>query len=479
MQRNEAYPPDRTTDPTNSMSDVTSVDSQSLDSEQEPRQVEDAGSRASTPSWMRNAALVLGFGTMAIASGLVGLALSLSLPLPERLASGETAEPPSLSELLKKGVRHRITRPVNILVMGIDEVPEAEANTDEVFAGRSDTMILAQINPDTQSVSLLSIPRDTQVEFPGRSQVSKINHANWIGGPRLAANVVSHNLGDVEIDRYVRFNTDSFKDLVDVLGGVEVFVPKPMQYEDQTQKLFIDLEQGWQVLDGEEAEQFARFRNDADGDIGRVQRQQVLLRALRDRLTTPSGIAKIPKILQLLQNNVDTNLATEEMLSLATFALDIEQNDLRMVMLPGRFSQQQEYAASYWLMEPNNVERVMQEYFGVSSVAYASNTVMDDGRAFRDLSIAVQNASSDPQGASEVARYLRSRGFNNVYLVRDWPEQNIQTQVIAQRGDLQGAGRVEDVLGVGEVVSASTGDLNSDFTIRVGNDWAQEPDLEL
>lgn len=431
------------------------------------------------PSWMHRAAWVLGFGTTAIASALVGLALSLSLPLPDRLVSSETAQPPSLPELLKKGVRHRITRPVNILVMGIDEVLEAEADTDEVFAGRSDTMILAQVNPDTQLVSLLSIPRDTQVEFPGRRQVSKINHANWIGGPRLAADVVSYNLGNVTVDRYVRFSTDAFQELVDLLGGVEVFVPKPMKYEDQTQKLFIDLEQGWQVLNGAEAEQFARFRNDENGDIGRVQRQQVLIRALRDRLTSPSVIAKIPQIIELLQTNIDTNLTPQEMLALATFSLDVDRDDLRMVMLPGRFSRQQEFTASYWLMEPNGVERVMEDYFGVSSVAYASNTVVDDRLSFRNLRIAVQNASSDPQVASEVAQYLRERGFNNIYIVRDWPEQNIQTQVIVQRGDLSGAARLENVLGVGEIVPSSTGDLGSDFTIRVGNDWLQEPDLEL
>lgn len=484
MQRKGACPPEQSTESAHGVSDSQFTEPQVLDSAAQSKPAQNGTSRSEHSALMRRAFWVLGFGTTAIASALVGLVLSISLPLPDRWVAEETSQPPSISELLKKGVRHRITRPVNILVMGIDRVPEAEPGTDEVFAGRSDTLILTQVNPETQSVNLLSIPRDTQVEFPGRRQVSKINHANWIGGPRLAADVVSYNLGNVEVDRYVRFSTNAFQDLVDLLGGVEVFVPEPMQYEDQTQKLFIDLDQGWQVLDGEEAEQFARFRNDEHGDIGRVQRQQVLIRALRDRLTSPSVIPKIPQIIQLLQNSIDTNLTPEEMLALATFALDIEQDDLRMVMLPGRFSRQQEYAASYWLMEPQNVERVMQDYFGVSSVTYASNTassdaVGDEGLSFRNLRIAVQNASSDPQVASEVAQYLRERGFNNVYVVQDWPEQNIQTQIIVQRGYLQGADRLESVLGVGDVVPSSIGDLSSDLTIRVGDDWLQEPDLEL
>lgn len=469
MQPKGAFPPEQPISNVSQQSQSSTVQSST----------QATGSLTGRSPWLRRLLWMLGFGTIAVASGVTGLALSLTLPLPEQFVSQESAQTQSFSDLLKKGVRYRITRPVNILVMGVDRVPEAELGTDDVFAGRSDTLMLAQVNPDEPSVNVLSIPRDTQVEFPGRRKVSKINHANWIGGPRLAADVVSYNLGNVEIDRYVRFSTEAFRELVDLLGGVEVFVPKPMQYDDHTQDLHIDLKQGWQVLDGAEAEQFARFRNDEYGDIGRVQRQQVLIRALRDRLTSPTVIPKIPQILQLLQTHIDTNLTSEELLALASFALNINQEDLRMVMLPGRFSQQREYAASYWIMDRSSVSRVMEDYFGISPITYASSSSLEQGRSFSDLHIAVQNASSHPQLASEVAQYLRERGFSNVYVVQDWPEQNLQTQIIVQRGYLQGATRMEHILGVGDVLPTSTGDLASDLTIRVGNDWLQRPDMEL
>jgi polyisoprenyl-teichoic acid--peptidoglycan teichoic acid transferase len=83
-------------------------------------------------------------------------------------------------------------------------------------------------------------------------------------------------------------------------------VPERMEYEDQTQQLKIDLYPGQQVLNGEQAEQFARFRNDENGDIGRVQRQQQVIRALREKLTDPRLIPRIPQAIQIFQDYIDT-----------------------------------------------------------------------------------------------------------------------------------------------------------------------------
>jgi hypothetical protein len=241
-----------------------------------------------------------------------------------------------------------------------------------------------------------------------------------------------------------------------------------MEYKDDTQKLKIDLQPGWQTLNGSQAEGFARFRQDSNGDIGRVQRQQQLIRALRERLTNPTLVTRIPQIVQLFQKYIDTNLSLEEMMALASTGLNLEQENLHMVMLPGRFSTPDEYAASYWLMDAAGRDQVMQEYFNVG--AYTVTNPQTD-RA--DLRIAIQNASSDPNLGSKVATYLQSKGFNQVYVVEDWPDRLEQTQIIAQRGDLRSASDLETVMGTGQVVAASTGDLQSDLTIRVGDDWAK------
>ncbi|NJR65950.1 MAG: LytR C-terminal domain-containing protein [Leptolyngbyaceae cyanobacterium CRU_2_3] len=108
-------------------------------------------------------------------------------------------------------------------------------------------------------------------------------------------------------------------------------------------------------------------------------------------------------------------------------------------------------------------------FFDISSVA-----VLSQQTTFTNTRIAVQNASSDPTLGSKVAAYLQSQGFNNVYIVDDWSKREAQTQIIVQRGDLQGATMLEGILGFGQVISASTGDLDSDFTLRVGDDWSQQ-----
>jgi LCP family protein required for cell wall assembly len=410
-------------------------------------------------------------GLSATVSAVVGAVLVLMTPLPSAVAPEGSRQPLSLSDLWRQGFRYQITRPVNILVMGIDlpmNLPDGKDSSD-VFAGRSDTMLLVHVDPQSDAVSVLSIPRDTRVEIPDLG-VEKINYANVAGGPKLSAQVVSRTLNGITIDRYVRVSTGAFRELVDLMGGIEVYVPERMQYTDNTQKLNIDLQPGQQHLNGQQAEQFARFRHDNYGDIGRVQRQQQVIRALREKVSDPAMITKLPQAIELFKKYIDTNLSMEEMLALADMGLDLNKDSFRMVMLPGRFSTPAESVASYWIMDPAAKDQIMQEYFDVSSVA---SVIQHHDR--KDLQVAVQNASGNPQLGSQVATFLQSQGFSNVYVIDDSGEAQAQTQIIAQRGDLESAKMVETVLGLGEVVPASTGDIQSDLTIRVGSDWAQKP----
>ncbi|MEM6426644.1 MAG: LCP family protein, partial [Cyanobacteria bacterium P01_D01_bin.128] len=377
----------------------------------------------------------------------------------------------SLRELWESGFRYRVSRPVTILVMGVDEVPEAGESSDDLLAGRTDTLLLVRVDPAAGTVSVLSIPRDTRMEIPGYG-VMKVNQANVEGGAPLSAETVSRNLDSLTIDRYVRISTGAFREIVDLVGGVEVLVPQPMEYIDQTQDLVIDLEPGLQVLDGNQAEQFARFRQDAYGDIGRVQRQQILLKALRNRLTNPTVLPRLPQIVRVLQERIDTNLSPEELLALANSALETESQDFRMVMLPGRFSQPGEFVASYWIMDETASDRVLNDFFRDEAVA-----LLSEDTAVRNLHIAVQNASEDPWVARQVVSYLREQGFNDLYLMQDWPTSLERTEVIAQRGDLNAAETIAEILGLGQAISESTGNLESDITIRVGQDWVSADEV--
>lgn len=407
------------------------------------------------------------FILVAITSATLGATLALVAPF--QLGPAEQGER-SLAELFQDNFQYGISSPTNVLVMGIDQVPEAEENSEEIFAGRSDTMLLVRLDPDYQDINVLSIPRDTQVEIPGLG-LTKINHANWKGGPELASQVVSQTL-DVSIDRYVRIGTGAFRELVDLVGGVRVFVPQRMSYEDQTQKLKIDLEPGWQMLNGDEAEQFARFRSDQYGDVGRAQRQQILLKALLKRLVNPLVLPQLPKIFKVMQKHVNTDLSFGEMVSILQLALQTNQDEVKMVLLPGRFSQPGEYNASYWIVDPAGVEQVMRNYFQAGSAAEQNL----EAPTLQNLKIAIQNASSEPQASRWVANYLAEQGIHNVYIDHDWPDTQRQTQVIVQRGDLEAARALQTALGKGAIAADSTGSLASDLTVRVGEDWVEAQD---
>lgn len=409
-------------------------------------------------------------GAIAITAGTLGALLT-----PLTFLGSEKG---AVERSWQQGFQYRLTRPVNILVLGLDRVPEAEVGSRQALRGRSDTILLVRVNPEQNAARLLSIPRDTQVMMAGIGP-TKINQVNVMAGPAFAAQVISRTLNGVAVDRYIRVNTGALRELVDLVGGVRVFVPQRMYYVDQTQKLEIDLAQGWQTLNGPQAEQFTRFRDEL-GDIGRVQRQQVLLKALAVRFTDPRVLARLPEIVDFVQRSIDTNLSLEEMLSLASFGRQMDHQEIQMVMLPGRFGTEEEGAASYWVMDPTGRDRIMNTYFEVPPLQAvfdaASGEVGPDPsekQSFQGLSIAVQNASGEPDRGSQVARFLIDQGFVNVYVDQDWPDTLATTQIIAQQGDLPGANYVLSLLEVGTVEANSTGVISSDLTIRVGMDLSQ------
>lgn len=208
-------------------------------------------------------------------------------------------------------------RPVQILVLGVDE-------RDEVFGSRTDTMLLVRIAGG--QVRVLSIPRDTLVRIEGHDE-SKINSAYTYGGTDLAKEVAGDLLG-LPVDYYAKVNLAGFRHLVDLMGGVQFNVPKAMHYVDPTDDTVIDLEPGLQRLDGEKAEQFVRFRHDANGDdMGRVQRQQEFLKAAVEQALTPSNWLKLPQLLYTARSYVETDVPLGEQLRLAQALFKAKQAD--------------------------------------------------------------------------------------------------------------------------------------------------------
>ncbi len=265
-------------------------------------------------------------------------------------------------EVLIEGLGRKLDRPYQILVMGVDRVLEAPLGSPASFNGRSDSMLLVRLDPSDRTVDILSIPRDTQVPIPSYG-VTKINAANVYGGAALAQEVVSEKLNGVEIDRYVRLDTSGLAALVDAIGGVEVNVPKRMKYVDKTQKLNIDLYAGLQTLNGEQAEGFARFRYDEEGDIGRIKRQQIVLKAVKAKIANPAVVLRLSSLINIMEKHLDSNLSFDEMMAIATFSMTLKPEEIQSTSLKGRPSEANEFRFSYWIVSPDNVDQAIAGKF--------------------------------------------------------------------------------------------------------------------
>lgn len=431
----------------------------------------------------------LGMSGVAMISATAGALLAVSLtsqPLMQANLSASEAAVFGQGKISGEGFRFsELTRPVNILVMGMSILPQDTQNAPEsfkelgyfpqvnAFDGLADVMLLIRFDPETKKMTMLSIPRDTRIDLKGRGKI-KINSTNVHGGPALTAKSASELLGDVAIDRYVRINVLGVAKLIDALGGVDVYVPQDMKYHDHSQHLYIDLKKGQQHLDGEKALQLLRFRHDENGDIGRIQRQQIVIRALIDQVLNPGILTQVPQVLNVVKENIDTNLNVEEILALAGFGARTNRSNLQMLMVPGRFSQPGEFDASYWVPYRNQIRRMMTQHFDLPT----DNQVATREVNSRSLRVAIQNATGeDDANFQPLVNQLIRSGYRNVYIAKRIGKALEETRVIAQQGDQESAESMRSVLGFGEVRVESTGSIGSDISIQVGQDWLKNQPL--
>lgn len=360
--------------------------------------------------------------------------------------------------------QYQLKKPMNILVLGIEPVPGTVEGSPESFAGTSDTMLLVRVNPQDKSIRVLSIPKGTMISIPEEG-LNKVSQANAFGGPVLAVRVVSRSLSNAPIHRYIRISTAGMQQLVDQLGGVEVFVPKTMQYRDSAQNLSIDLVGGWQTLNGEQAEQYVRYREEASGDLERVQRQQTMLLALRERLWSPKVLPRLPQLTRVMRKYFDTNLKLEEMMALVNFTLKVEKDDFQMTMLPGIFSRLSADPDSYWL-NLTGQGNLLSDYTGVNLAS-----LRQSNKPLTSLRIAVQNTDNRPEQTQKVIETLKKQGFTKVYAVPNWPDKRAKPEIIVQKGNIAAAQELQQILGINHIDVSATGDIESDLTIRIGKDW--------
>lgn len=242
---------------------------------------------------------------------------SLRSIVPPYIEGGSTDDPVELSD-----------GAMTILFMGVD-AREGEAIDGEV---RPDSLMIVHLNPESNSCRILSIPRDSRVELPGYGY-SKINHALAVGGIEYEIEVVTQFTG-VPIDHYVLIDFNGFQDLVDAIGGVTIDVPQDFTAIDTT-----EFHAGEQQMTGKQALSYARHRGDNEGDFGRIERQQQVIRALIREANGLDIVTSINELLPAVGNNLRTDLSIAQIADIATTYKSIcTEEAISMVHLEGQIA---------------------------------------------------------------------------------------------------------------------------------------------
>ncbi len=205
------------------------------------------------------------------------------------------------------GDENRVPEPAKIppwMVFGSDKVTFILLGYDSVdeFAHRSDTLMVGAVDFYARKVRIVSIPRDTLVHIPGRG-FNRINAAYALGHEDLTRRTVEQFTG-VEIDYIVSVNYDGFVEVVDALGGVDMTVEHAMHYDDRRGDVHIHFDPGDYHFDGQQALEYARFRHDATGDFGRIERQQNLIMALFSQAVQPSNWKSLANVADIFLENI-------------------------------------------------------------------------------------------------------------------------------------------------------------------------------
>lgn len=216
----------------------------------------------------------------------------------------------------------------SILLLGIDtDDQRAGQGSSDSMQGRSDTMMVMTINPDTQKTTLVSIPRDTYTEIVGRGTEDKINHAYAYGKAAMSINTVQ-NLLDIPIDYFVSVNMEGIQQIVDAVDGIDI---TPSMSFSQSGYTFTEGQPTH--MDGAQALAYSRMRyEDPQGDIGRQARQREVVLSTLSKVASFNSILNYQSVLTTMEDNVMTNLAFNEMVSMfmnyRTALTDIEQLQL-------------------------------------------------------------------------------------------------------------------------------------------------------
>lgn len=410
--------------------------------------------------------------------------------------------------------------PMQVLLMGV---------SSDNGLKLTDTIIIGTYNPQKQTASLLSIPRDTFVgkNIKTGTGTDKIN-ALYQKSPEKTLEAVNKVTG-LDIQYYMVIDNQALIELVDVIGGVEFYVPRDMKYDDPTQDLHINLKEGLQVLDGNKAEQLLRYRHGNNGetyseedggsnDYGRMNTQRNFIIETAKQTLQAKNILNIGEIIDLIYEYVETNLSISVIKDYVPYAVNLDPNTIQSAVLPGVSIGPPQVPLWFFQVDEEETEALIEQLYGngdtegETTSGNTSNTTGDgsssntgstnengssntvstgnvSGTSETDkttnpteetgtvtkteaskIKVEILNGSGSSKTLSEVKKALTDKGYK---VTRTNSTTSTSKTTIINKTDVGTniENHIKGILGVGNISSSSVSSSNVDITIIIGKDY--------
>ncbi len=328
----------------------------------------------------------------------------------------------------------------------------------------TDTIMVVGYNPKTQEASLLSIPRDTYTgsSISNASAYYKIN-ARYQSSPEEAVRAISRITG-LDLQYYLTVDTEALVELVDAIGGVWFDVPIDMKYDDASQDLHINLQAGYQKLDGDKAEQVVRFRHNNNGttypseygqeDIGRMKTQRAFLTAVAQQTLKVENILKIGEFLDIAKNNVETNLDFNTIKDYIPYMVTFDTANLKTETLPG----ESRLANGVWIYVANTTEtkKLVEEMFALKTES-------------NGITVQILNGTGDSEKLTALEELLETIGYK-IEKTSTTTQTSKTTIINRTRQSEETSEKLKQDIGIG-TITAGEDNAEVDYTIILGKDF--------
>lgn len=376
---------------------------------------------------------------------------------------------------------------IKVLVMGVSTDIDSEL---------TDTIMVASYNPNTQTANLLSIPRDT---FTGKntSRATASQKINALYGmskdPKKTLDAVNEITG-LDIEYYVIVRTEALIKLVDAIGGVEFNVPIDMKYDDASQDLHINLKAGMQKLNGDKAEQLLRWRHSnynkngqmttypaeyGNDDFGRMRTQRDFLVATAKQTLKPGNIFKIGEILDIANQNVETNLQLSYVKDYVPYAVELNADEIKTAVLPGDTPNlNTTNGVSIFVVNKKEAKTLIESMFNTeetnsntnSNNTNSNSTSTTSNTSASQIKIELLNGSGDKTKLQEAKTMLEKAGYK---VTKTGNTSSIAKTIITNKKDLEDKElqEIKSTLGVGSTSTNKSSTSLVDVTIVIGKDF--------